>query len=89
MKICEANQSHFFTIHSNLLLSKKSVHAELVKSEDVNSICKQMRKKVKNPHSYERGFFGRGAKTRTLDMQFWRLPFYRLNYTPIFGTFLL
>ena len=29
-------------------------------------------------------FFGRGAKTRTLDTQFWRLVFYRLNYTPIF-----
>ena len=29
------------------------------------------------------GFFGRGAKTRTLDMQFWRLPFYQLNYTPV------
>ncbi len=27
--------------------------------------------------------FGRGARTRTLDMQFWRLPFYQLNYTPI------
>ena len=27
-------------------------------------------------------FFGRGARTRTLDMQFWRLPFYQLNYTP-------
>ena len=26
---------------------------------------------------------GRGAKTRTLDTQFWRLVFYRLNYTPI------
>ena len=34
MKICEANQPHFFTIHSYLLLSKKSVHAELVKSEE-------------------------------------------------------
>ena len=29
-------------------------------------------------------FFGRGAKTRTLDTQFWRLVFYRLNYTPIY-----
>ena len=27
--------------------------------------------------------FGRGARTRTLDMQFWRLPFYQLNYTPM------
>ena len=26
---------------------------------------------------------GRGARTRTLDTQFWRLVFYRLNYTPI------
>ncbi len=27
--------------------------------------------------------FGRGARTRTLDTQFWRLVFYRLNYTPM------
>ena len=30
------------------------------------------------------GFFGRGRRTRTHDTQFWRLVFYRLNYTPIF-----
>ena len=29
-------------------------------------------------------FFGRGRRTRTHDTQFWRLVFYRLNYTPIF-----
>ena len=28
--------------------------------------------------------FGRGAKTRTLDMRFWRPPFYQLNYTPVY-----
>ena len=27
--------------------------------------------------------FGRGERTRTLDMRFWRPPFYQLNYTPI------
>ena len=31
-----------------------------------------------------RNFFGRGRRTRTHDTQFWRLVFYRLNYTPIF-----
>ena len=30
------------------------------------------------------GFFGRGRRTWTHDTQFWRLVFYRLNYTPIF-----
>ena len=27
----------------------------------------------------------RGRRTRTLDIQFWRLTFYRLNYTPIYA----
>ena len=34
-------------------------------------------------------FFGRGAKTRTLDTQFWRLVFYRLNYTPKYLAYIL
>ena len=28
-------------------------------------------------------FVGRGVRTWTLDMRFWRPPFYQLNYTPI------
>ena len=35
------------------------------------------------PHKAVGLFFGRGRRTRTHDTQFWRLVFYRLNYTPM------
>ena len=39
--------------------------------------------KRKKRHAVRRAFaFGRGRRTRTHDTQFWRLVFYRLNYTP-------
>ena len=38
---------------------------------------------IKNPRSEERGFFGRGRRTRTLDARFWRPTLYQLSYTPI------
>ncbi len=32
--------------------------------------------------AYRSSCFGGGVRTRTLDMRFWRPPFYQLNYTP-------
>ena len=44
--------------------------------------CPQGQILLKKALAYASAFSGRGAKTRTLDTQFWRLVFYRLNYTP-------
>ncbi len=45
------------------------------------------------PNNYGEMFgcvcYGRGRRTRTLDLRFWRPLFYQLNYTPVCATSLL
>jgi hypothetical protein len=36
-----------------------------------------------NDHIPPKGVMRRGGRTRTCDAQFWRLPFWPLNYAPI------
>ena len=77
MKFAHIRVSEYFTFAEQIF------HSEAI------SLARRANFVEKSQVEIRLGFFlGRGARTRTLDTQFWRLVFYRLNYTPIFLTLL-